>query len=135
MADVKQGNLKPVYFLMGEESYYINLITDFMLEQLLTDSEKEFDQNIVYGKDVSMRDVISLARQYPMIAKHRVVLLKEAQDVKDMDELVIYLQRPMPSTILIINHKNGSIDKRKKVAGELDKKSVLFESKKLYDNE
>lgn len=135
MSDVKQGNLKPVYFLMGEESYYINLITDFMLEHLLTETEKEFDMNIVYGKDVAVRDVIGLARQYPMIAKHRVVLLKEAQDVKDMDDLTLYLQKPMPSTILIINYKNGSIDKRKKVAGELEKTAVLYESKKLYDNE
>jgi DNA polymerase-3 subunit delta len=135
MAEIKQGNLKPVYFLMGEESYYINLITDFMLEHLLTEAEKEFDLNIVYGKDTSMRDVIGLSRQYPMLAKHRVVLLKEAQDIKDMDDLALYLQKPMPTTILIINFKNGSIDKRKKVAGELEKKALLFESKKLYDNE
>ncbi|HEY5499966.1 MAG TPA: DNA polymerase III subunit delta [Bacteroidales bacterium] len=135
MTDVKQGNLKPVYFLMGEESYYINLITDFMLEHLLTESEKEFDLNVVYGKEVSIRDVIGLARQYPMIAKHRVVLLKEAQEVKDMEDFGLYLQKPMPSTILIVNFKNGSIDRRKKVAGELEKNAVLFESKKLYDNE
>jgi len=135
MTDVKQGNLKPVYFLMGEESYYINLITDFMLEKLLTESEKEFDQNIVYGKDVSMREVIGLARQYPMLASHRVVLVKEAQEIRDMDELSHYLKKPMPSTILIINYKNGSLDKRKKIAGELEKIAVLFESRKLYDNE
>jgi len=135
MSDVRQGDLKPVYFLMGEESYYINLITDYMLEQLLTESEKEFDLNIVYGKDSSMREAIGLARQYPMIARHRVVLLREAQDVKDMDDLALYLQKPMPSTVLIINYKNGSIDRRKKVAAELDKTAVVFESKKLYENE
>ena len=135
MNDVKQGNLKPVYYLMGEESYYVDLITDFMLENLLTDAEKEFDLNVVYGKDVNIRDVIGLARQYPMIAKHRVVLLKEAQDVKNMDDFSLYLQKPMLSTILIINHKNGSLDRRKKVAGEIEKTAVLYESKKLYDNE
>jgi len=135
MADVKQGNLKPVYFLMGEESYYINLITDYMLEHLLTETEKEFDLNVIYGKEVSMRDVIGLARQYPMMAKYRVVLLKEGQDVKNMEDLALYLQKPMPSTILIINHKNGSIDRRKKVAGDLEKTAVLYESKKLYYNE
>lgn len=135
ITDVKQGSIKPVYFLMGEESYYINLITDFMMETLLTASEKEFDQNVVYGKDVSMREVIGLARQYPMLARYRVVLLKEAQDVKDMDELMHYLQKPMPSTVLIINYKNGSLDRRKKIAGELDKMAVVFESKKLYENE
>ncbi|MDD4972151.1 MAG: DNA polymerase III subunit delta [Paludibacter sp.] len=135
MSDVKQGNLKPVYFLMGEESYYIDLITDYMLSLLLTDSEKEFDLNVIYGKDVAIRDVIGLARQYPMIARHRVVLLKEAQDVKNMEDLSLYLQKPMPSTILIINYKNGSIDRRKKVAGDVEKTAVLYESKKLYDNE
>jgi len=135
MTDIKQGNLKSVYFLMGEESYYIDLITDFMLEYLLTETEKEFDLSVLYGKDVLMRDVISLARQYPMISKRRIVLVKEAQDIKDMEDLALYLQKPMPSTILIINHKNGSIDRRKKVAGELEKSALLYESKKLYDNE
>jgi DNA polymerase III subunit delta len=133
--DVKAGNLKPVYFLMGEESYYIDLITESLLDQLMTESEKEFDLSVVYGKDVDMRQVISLARQYPMMAKYRVVLVREAQDIKDMETLSIYLEKPMPTTVLIINHKNGSLDKRKKIASELDKKAVLFESKKLYDNE
>jgi DNA polymerase III subunit delta len=135
MGDVKAGNLKPVYFLMGEESYYIDFITEYLLEQLMTESEKEFDLSVVYGKDIDMRQVIGLARQYPMMAKHRVVLVREAQDIKDMENLSLYLEKPMPTTVLIINHKNGSIDKRKKVASELDKKAVLFESKKLYDNE
>ncbi|HET9570092.1 MAG TPA: DNA polymerase III subunit delta [Bacteroidales bacterium] len=135
LAEVKAANLKPVYFLMGEESYYIDLITESLLEQLLTESEKEFDLAVVYGKDTDMRQVISLARQYPMLAKHRVVLVKEAQDVKDMDNLSIYLEKPMPTTILIVNHKNGSLDKRKKLASELDKAGVLYESKKLYENE
>jgi DNA polymerase-3 subunit delta len=135
LSDVKAGMLKPVYFLMGEESYYIDSLTDSLLDLLMTETDREFDLAVVYGKDTDMRQVISLARQFPMMAKHRVVLVKEAQDIKDMDNLTIYLEKPMPSTILIINHKNGSLDKRKKLAGELDKKAVLFESKKLYDNE
>lgn len=135
LSEVKAGNLKPVYFLMGEESYYIDSITESLLEQLMTETEKEFDLAVVYGKDTDMRQVISLARQYPMMAKHRVVLVKEAQDIKDMDTLSIYLEKPMQSTILIVNYKNGSLDKRKKLASELEKTAVLFESKKLYDNE
>jgi DNA polymerase-3 subunit delta len=135
LSDVKSGMLKPVYFLMGEESYYIDSLTDSLLDLLMTETDREFDLAVVYGKDTDMRQIISLARQFPMMAKHRVVLVKEAQDIKDMDNLSIYLEKPMPSTILIINHKNGSLDKRKKLAGELDKKAVLFESKKLYDNE
>lgn len=120
---------------MGDESYYIDSITESLMEVLMTESEKEFDLAVVYGKDTDMRQVISLARQYPMMAKHRVVLVKEAQDIKDMDTLSIYLEKPMPSTILILNYKNGSLDKRKKLASELDKMGILFESKKLYDNE
>lgn len=120
---------------MGDESYYIDSITESLMEVLMTESEKEFDLAVVYGKDTDMRQVISLARQYPMMAKHRVVLVKEAQDIKDMDTLSIYLEKTMPSTILIINHKNGSLDKRKKLASELDKMGILYESKKLYDNE
>lgn len=133
--DVKQGILKPVYFLMGDESYYIDRITDFLLQHLLSEEEKEFDLSVVYGKDVSMREVIGLARQYPMIARKRVVLLKEAQDQKDLDDLSLYLQKPMPTTVLIVNHKNGNIDRRKKLGTELEKLAVFFESKKLYENE
>lgn len=135
LADAKAGILKSVYFLMGEESYYIDSITETLLELFMTESEKEFDLAVVYGKDTDMRQVISLARQYPMLAKYRVVLVKEAQEIKDMDTLSIYLEKPMPSTILIVNYKNGSLDKRKKLASELDKTAVLFESKKLYENE
>jgi len=120
---------------MGDESYYIDSITESLMEVLMTESEKEFDLAVVYGKDTDMRQVISLARQYPMLAKHRVVLVKEAQDIKDMDTLSIYLEKTMPSTILIINHKNGSLDKRKKLASEVDKIGILYESKKLYENE
>jgi DNA polymerase III subunit delta len=135
MADVKTGNLKPVYFLMGDESYYIDLITAFLLDHLMTEAEKEFDLSVVYGKDVDTPQIIALSRQYPMLAKLRIVLVKEAQDLKDLDKLTFYLEKPMPTTILIINYKNGSIDKRKKVASELDKVAVVYESKKLYDNE
>ena len=135
LTNLRKKIYQPVYFLMGEESYYIDSITEALLEALMTESEKEFDLAVVYGKDTDMRQVISLARQYPMMAKHRVVLVKEAQDIKDMDMLSIYLEKPMQSTILIVNHKNGSLDKRKKLASELDKTAILFESKKLYDNE
>lgn len=135
MTGINQGDLKSVYFLMGEESYYIDLITEFLLSRLLTDTEKDFDLSVIYGKDVVMRDVISLVKQYPMMAKHRVVLVKEAQEIKDLEELSSYLLKPMPSTVLIINHKNGSIDRRKKIAGDLERMAVLYESKKLYDNE
>jgi DNA polymerase III subunit delta len=135
LAELKAGNFKPVYFLMGEESFYIDLITNTMLELLMNEEDKAFDLAVVYGKDTDMRQVISLSKQYPMMAKYRVVLVKEAQDIKDMELLSLYLEKPMSSTILILNYKNGSLDKRKKLASEIEKTGVLFESKKLYDNE
>lgn len=133
--DVKQGFIKPVYFLMGDESWYIDLITNNLLELLINESEKDFDLNMVYGKDTTMKEVIFLARQYPMIAKKKVVIVKEAQDLDNFDDLRIYLEKPLLSTVLIFNYKNGSLDKRKKVYTELDKTAVIFESKKIYDDD
>ena len=136
LADINNGNISPVYFLMGDESYYIDLITELLLDKTLNETEKDFDLSVVYGKDVSIPEVIMLARQYPMLASKKVVLVKEAQDAGKMDELSVYIEQPMPSTILIINYKNGSLDRRKKLSTELEKSSevVLYESKKLYDD-
>ena len=120
---------------MGDEPWYIDQITNVLLDKLLNETEKDFDLNIVYGKDVSMGDVIMLARQYPMIAARKVVLVKEAQDTDGFDNLLHYLEKPMLSTVLIFNYKNGSLDKRKKLFTELEKTSVVFESKKIYDEE
>lgn len=135
IADISDGIIKPIYFLMGEEPWYIDQITNVLLDKLLNETEKDFDLNIVYGKDVSMGEVIMLARQYPMIASKKVVLVKEAQDTDGFDNLLLYLQKPMLSTVLIFNYKNGSLDKRKKLFTELDKTSVVYESKKIYDEE
>jgi len=135
IADINEGIIKPVYFLMGEEPWYIDQISNVLLNKLLNETEKDFDLSLVYGKDVSMRDVIVLARQYPMIASKKVVLVKEAQDADGFDDLLKYLEKPMLSTVLIFNYKHGSLDKRKKLYTELDKTSVVYESKKLYDEE
>lgn len=135
LTDVKNGRISPVYYLMGEEAYYIDFITDELLKLLMTEADREFDLSVVYGKDTDMRQIISLARQYPMLAKYKVVLVKECQDIRDSETLLMYLEKPMPSTVVIFNHKNGTLDKRKKLPGEIERNGVLYESKKLYENE
>jgi DNA polymerase-3 subunit delta len=133
--DIRSGSIRPVYYLMGEESYYIDRITDELLRTLISEAESDFDLAVVYGRDTDMRQIISLCRQYPMMAKQRVVLVKEAQDLKNTELLSVYLENPLQSTVLIFNHKNGTLDRRKKTASELEKVGVVFESRKLYENE
>jgi DNA polymerase III subunit delta len=135
LSNVKAGNLKPVYYLAGEESFFIDAITDGLLEILVSEIEREFDLNVVYGKDTDMRQVVTLAKQYPMLAKYKVILVREAQDIKDLENLSLYLERPMPTSILIFSHKNGTLDKRKKTAQDIERVGLLYESKKMYENE
>ena len=132
--EIKAGKISTAYFLMGEESYYIDMISDYIEDNLLSEDEKSFNQTIFYGRDSNIHDVIATCRRFPMMAEKQVVILKEAQDNRELDELVPYLDNPMPSTVLVICHKNGKLDARKKLSKTVSKKSVLFESKKLYDN-
>lgn len=132
--DLKAKQYKPIYYLMGEESYYIDLISDYITENVLTESEKEFNLSVVYGADVDVSTIINAAKRYPMMSEYQVVVVKEAQNIKNMDELSYYLQKPLNSTILVICHKHGSLDRRKKLAAEIEKTGILFESKKLKDN-
>lgn len=133
--NLKNKIYAPVYFLMGEEDYYIDRISDYIMETVLTDSEKEFNQTVVYGADTDIASVINTAKRYPMMSKYQVVVVKEAQNLKNLDELTFYLQKPMPSTILVFCYKHGSLDRRKKLTVELDKTGVLFESKKLKESQ
>lgn len=142
MADLKKGNYKPIYFLMGEESYFIDTITDYIEKNLLRDDEKDFDQVVVYGADTDLTQIINTARQFPMLASHRVLIVKEAQNVKgiegtsdDKDPMTLYAANPTKSTILVVNYKGKKLDNRKKLAKTLDKEHVLFESKPLYDSQ
>lgn len=133
MKELKERHFRPIYYLMGEESYYIDQITDFLLDNVLSEVEKDFNLDVLYGADVDANTIINTARRYPMMSEYRLVVVKEAQVVKGMENLSIYLQKPLNSTILVICHKNGTLDKRKKLASEISKVGVLFESKKLKD--
>jgi DNA polymerase III subunit delta len=125
----------PIYFLMGEEPYYIDLISDYIEQNILDSAEKEFNQSVIYGKDIDVAGIISCAKRFPMMANYQVVIVKEAQDIKKIEELQIYIENPLKSTILVLCYKYGKIDKRKTFAKTLEKTAVLFESQKIYDNQ
>ncbi|WP_299711423.1 DNA polymerase III subunit delta [uncultured Tenacibaculum sp.] len=134
--DIKQGNLKPIYFLMGEEPYYIDKISSFIEDTVLDESEKGFNQVVMYGRDVSVDEIVSSAKRFPMMAEHQVIIVKEAQDLsRTIDKLEAYAANPQPSTILVINYKYKKLDKRKKVYKAVAKNGVIYESKRLYENQ
>lgn len=132
--DLRNKVYHPVYFLMGDEPYFIDVISDYIEEHVLDANEKEFNQTILYGKDVDVLTLISEAKRYPMMANHQVLIVKEAQNLKDIETLASYLENPLKSTILVICYKYKTLDKRKSFSKTVDKKGVVLESKKLYDN-
>ena len=134
--DIKAGNIKPIYFLMGEEPYYIDKLSDYIEQNVLSEDEKAFNQTILYGRDVTIEDIVSTAKRYPMMAERQVVIVKEAQDLtKTIDKLDNYAENPMPSTVLVFCYKYKTLDKRKKLPKLISKSGVLYESKKLYENQ
>jgi len=136
VTDIKNGNTKPIYFLMGEEPYYIDAISSYIEKNVLAEEEKGFNQMVLYGRDVTIEDIVSNAKRYPMMAEKQVVLVKEAQDLsRTIDKLEAYAANPQPTTVLVICYKYKKLDKRKKLYKTIDKAGVLFESKKLYDNQ
>jgi len=134
LRDLKNKIYKPIYFLMGEEPYYIDLITEYIAANVLTDSEKEFNQVVMYGKDTTALNVINAAKRFPMMSQYQVVILKEAQTLDKIDDLHFYIEKPLKSTILVINYKYKSLDKRKKLYKDLIQNGVVFESERLYDD-
>ena len=133
--DVRAGNVKPVYYLMGEESYYIDRVSEFIVQSILTPEEREFGLCTLYGADINVDDLITSARAYPMGSRYSVFLIKEAQNMKHPERLELYFKQIQPTTVLIFCHKHGTLDRRLKVATLIGKEGVLFESKKLYDNQ
>lgn len=134
--DIKAGNLKPIYFLMGEEPYYIDKLTEFIEQNVLEEHERDFNQSILYGRDVTIEDVIGTAKRFPMMADRQVVVVREAQELsRTIDKLEAYAENPQPTTVLVFAYKYKTLDKRKKITKLLDKVGVVFESKKLYENQ
>ena len=138
---LKENEYAPIYFLYGPEVFYIDQITEFIEENALTESEKGFNQMILYGKDVSITDILNNAKRFPMMSERQVVIIKEAQDIQDFDIqesqdlLSAYIQNPLPSTILVIAYKNKNPDRRRAFFKILEKHAITVESKKLYDTQ
>lgn len=136
MRELQDGKYRPVYYLHGEESYYIDKIADYIAEHALVPEERDFNQTILFGSDVNASQVADAARRYPMMAERQVVIVKEAQNIKNTDALEKYLKQPQASTVLVICHKNGKIDGRKReYVKAIQQAGILFESSKLKEKE
>jgi DNA polymerase III subunit delta len=131
--DIKRKIYHPVYLLHGEEPYFIDAISDLIEETVLTDTEKEFNQSVVYGRDIDPGRIMDMARRFPMMANYQVVIVKEAQDIEKIENLQPYMDKPQPSTILVIAHKYKKIDQRKDLAKSAAKAGVVFKSEKFQD--
>lgn len=128
---IKSRDFKPIYLLMGDEPYYIDELTSLFIDTVLPEEERDFNQTILYGMETDVKSVITLARSFPMMSDYQLVVVKEAQNLSKIEELEVYAKNPLRTTILILNYKNGSLDKRKKLYAEIEKHGVVFESKKI----
>ena len=132
--ELKSGVYKPIYFLQGDEGYFLDKISDYIAKNVLEESERDFNQTVLYGKDVSMQDVISTAKRYPMMSQYQVVIVKEAQHLsRTIDQLEAYVTNPLASTILVFNYKYKTIDKRKKIGKLLAKNTVFYTAEKIKE--
>ena len=137
IADLSAGKYKPVYLLTGEENYYIDVVSDYFEENVIDPSVRDFDQTVVYGRDVDMATVISTAKRYPMMSPIHLVIVKEAQDiaVKEWELLANYLQQPSPQSVLVFCYRHKKLDKRTAAYKAIDKTGVVYESPRIYDNQ
>jgi DNA polymerase III subunit delta len=133
--DINNKIYYPIYLLMGEESYYIDKITEYLMLKVLDETEKAFNEHVFYGKDISASQLDNLARRFPMMANHQLIVVKEAQLINKIEDLVYYASNPLKSTILVLNHKYKSLAKNKRLYKEIEKNGLVFESKKLYENQ
>ncbi|HSO77791.1 MAG TPA: hypothetical protein VLQ76_04435, partial [Bacteroidales bacterium] len=129
--ELKNKIFKPVYFLAGKEPYYIDLITDYIEETVLDEAEKSFNQTVLYGLDVTVTQVIETCRRFPMMSNQQVVIVREAQKLKKIDDLLVYVDNPLNSTILVVAYKYDDLDKRKALYKSLSQKGWYFESDKV----
>jgi DNA polymerase-3 subunit delta len=136
VSEIRAGNIRPVYFLMGEEPYFIDKLAEYIGDTVLTEEEKGFNQMIMYGKDVRVDEIISTSKRYPMMSERQVVIVKEAQHLsRNIEDLTPYAEHPQQSTVLVVCYKYKSLDKRKKLHKAIRTCGVVFESKKLYENQ
>ncbi len=135
LKDLKNKKYKPVYLLTGEEPYFIDIITDYITNNVLTEPEKAFNRMIFYGKDADVYSIINSARRFPMMSEYQVIVVKEAQNLDKISELAIYADNPLKSTILVINYKHQKFDKRLKLYKSVNEKGVFLETKRLFDNQ
>ena len=135
LRNIKAQKIAPVYYLMGEEDYYIDRLSDAIVDAVLAEEEKDFNLDIVYGAETNVDKVIELAHAYPMMAERRVVLVREAQAIRSLDGLEAYLTHLTPTTVLVFCHKHGKLDMRKAAAKAIQEVGVVFESRKLFDNQ
>lgn len=136
VSDIKAGNIKPIYFLYGEEPYYIDRISEYIEKNVLTEEERGFNQMVLYGKEVGIDEIVSNAKRYPMMAQYQVVIIKEGQHLaRSIEQLVSYVKNPQHTTVLVVCYKYKKLDKRKNLYKEIKKQGVIFESKKLYENQ
>ena len=135
MKDLMARKFAPVYVLMGDEPFYIDKICDYLLENVLKPEERDFNQTVLFGADTTAAQIADQCRGYPMMAEHRLVVVKEAQNLKSLEALERYLENPVKSTVLVYCYKGGTVDRRKKIVPRAEKVGVVFESKKLYDRQ
>lgn len=134
LKSLKARKFAPLYLLHGDESYYIDLLADYMEKNILSDAEKGFNQTVFYGKETDMSTIVNAAKRYPMMSDYQLIMVKEAQTIRKWDDLIAYAEHPLTSTILVFCHKYGSLDKRLKVSKTIAKNGQVLESKKLYDD-
>ena len=133
--EIKSGTFRPIYFLMGDESYFIDSVTRLIEKTALPEDQQSFNQSVLYGRDTDVKTVIGEAKRYPMMADRVVIIVKEAQNLRKIEELESYVQNPQPSTVLVLAYKYKTLDKRKKLYKLLSNDHIILESKKLYDNQ
>ncbi len=135
LQELENRIFKPIYFLFGDEPYFIDIISNYISDNVLNESEKSFNQMVVYGKDTLVENIDNAARRFPMMANHQVIIIKEAQNLKNIEKLFFYAKKPLKSTILVLNYKYKKLRKNTKAYKAFNKNGVVFESKKLYDNQ
>ncbi len=132
---ISQRNFSPIYFLMGYEPFFIDEISKLLIQTVLPEDQRDFNQTILYGKDTSIEEIVSVCKRFPMMADYQLVVVREAHELnRTIEQLTAYAEQPQPTTILVLCYKNKKLDKRKKLSKAIQKNGTIVETKKLYDN-